>query len=69
MTRITPLRAVPIPTDGGHPALNTDSVRQSPCPITSCPDNYGTLPSCAGLAVPYVPFQQNGSKNIPRARP
>lgn len=25
----------------------------------SCPDNNGTLPSCAGLAVPYVPFQQN----------
>lgn len=24
-----------------------------------CPDNNGTLPSCAGLAVPYVPFQQN----------
>lgn len=25
----------------------------------SCPDYDGTLPSCAGLAVPYVPFQQN----------
>lgn len=25
----------------------------------SCPDSNGTLPSCAGLAVPYVPFQQN----------
>ena len=25
----------------------------------SCPDSSGTLPSCAGLAVPYVPFQQN----------
>lgn len=25
----------------------------------SCPDHSGTLPSCAGLAVPYVPFQQN----------
>ena len=25
----------------------------------SCPDNSGTLPSCAGLAVPYVPFQQD----------
>jgi len=24
-----------------------------------CPDSSGTLPSCAGLAVPYVPFQQN----------
>lgn len=29
------------------------------CPIPSCPDQNGTLPSCAGLAVPYVPFQQN----------
>ena len=26
---------------------------------SSCPDANGTLPSCAGLAVPYVPFQQN----------
>ena len=26
---------------------------------TGCPDSSGTLPSCAGLAVPYVPFQQN----------
>ena len=25
----------------------------------SCPDANGTLPCCAGLAVPYVPFQQN----------
>ena len=25
----------------------------------SCPDGNGTMPSCAGLAVPYVPFQQN----------
>ena len=30
----------------------------------SCPDYFGTLPSCAGLAVPYVPFQQNGSQKI-----
>jgi len=29
------------------------------CSITSCPDQFGTLPACAGLAVPYVPFQQN----------
>ena len=34
-------------TGGTHPAQ------------TSCPDANGTLPSCAGLAVPYVPFQQN----------
>lgn len=24
-----------------------------------CPDHNGTLPTCAGLAVPYVPFQQD----------
>ena len=29
------------------------------CAVSSCPDNQGMLPSCAGLAVPYVPFQQN----------
>jgi len=27
-----------------------------------CDDACGTLPSCAPLAVPYVPFQQRGSK-------
>lgn len=27
-----------------------------------CSDNCGTLPSCAPLAVPYVPFQQEGSQ-------
>lgn len=27
-----------------------------------CSDRHGTLPSCAPLAVPYVPFQQEGSK-------
>ncbi len=31
-------------------------------PMPSCPDFYGTLPSCAGLAVPYVPFQQDNPK-------
>lgn len=30
------------------------------CPLpNNCPEDYGTLPSCAGLAVPYVPMQQN----------
>lgn len=29
---------------------------------TACADNSGTMPSCAPLAVPYVPFQQTGSK-------
>ena len=32
------------------------------CPLPSCPDHYGTQPACAGLAVPYVPFQQEKSK-------
>ena len=27
-----------------------------------CPDHSGTLPPCAGLAVPYVPFQQEDSQ-------
>ena len=40
--------------------MNTET--GSSCPITSCPDTHGSMPSCAGLAVPYVPFQQNGSK-------
>ena len=32
------------------------------CPLPTCPDHYGTMPSCAGLSVPYVPFQQNNPK-------
>ena len=32
------------------------------CPMPSCPDYYGTLPSCANLAVPYTAFQQNNPK-------
>lgn len=28
-------------------------------PTPNCPDQHGTLPSCAGMAVPYVPFQQD----------
>lgn len=28
----------------------------------TCSDANGTMPSCAPLAVPYVPFQQNGAK-------
>lgn len=27
-----------------------------------CPDACGTMPSCAPLAVPYVPFQQKGAQ-------
>lgn len=29
---------------------------------SACADSHGTLPGCAPLAVPYVPFQQTGSK-------
>ena len=29
---------------------------------TACADTCGTMPSCAPLAVPYVPFQQSGAK-------
>lgn len=37
--------------------------RGDSCPVpNSCPDTSGTLPPCAGLAVPYVPFQQTGSE-------
>lgn len=32
------------------------------CPLPTCPDNYGTMPSCAPLAAPYVPFQQDNPK-------
>lgn len=35
-----------------------NKVRGSSCPLSNCPEKYGTLPACAGLAVPYVPFQQ-----------
>ena len=31
-------------------------------PIPSCPDGCGSLPSCANLAVPYVPFQRNNPR-------
>lgn len=37
-----------------YPDIGTD-------PAT-CADTCGTLPECAPLAVPYVPFQQTGSK-------
>lgn len=31
-------------------------------PVSGCADTCGTLPSCAPLATPYVPFQQRGAK-------
>ena len=39
----------------------------SSCPMPGCPDNYGMLPACAGLAVPYVPFQQDNPKKYGQA--
>ncbi len=33
----------------------------------SCADGCGTMPACAPLAVPYVPFQQTGSKRYDHA--
>lgn len=30
--------------------------------VRPCGDDCGTLPACAPLAVPFVPFQQNGAK-------
>ena len=32
------------------------------CQMPTCPEPYGTMPACAGLAVPYVPFQQNNPR-------
>lgn len=40
--------------------MNNENGNSNPMP--SCPDHYGTMPPCAGLAVPYVPFQQNAPK-------
>ncbi len=33
---------------------------------TLCPDANGTMPSCAPLSVPYVPFQQSNPKRYER---
>mgnify|MGYP001037242082 FL=1 len=51
-----------IENNGARPgAANTSgtAVNGTQTAQTSCPDANGTLPSCAGLAVPYVPFQQD----------
>lgn len=42
-----------------HPDTGTPEMPSMPM---ACPDASGTLPSCAPLAVPYVPFQQEGSR-------
>lgn len=46
--------------------MNNENGGSCPAP-GKCPDNYGTLPACAGLAVPYVPFQQTGSQKYSQA--
>ncbi|WP_338049724.1 spore coat protein CotJB [Pseudoflavonifractor phocaeensis] len=40
--------------------MNSDQENQAP--VMPCADGCGLLPECAPLAVPYVPFQQTGSK-------
>ena len=42
--------------------MNIETGISCPMPSPSCSDHCGTMPSCAGLAVPYVPFQQEDSK-------
>jgi len=44
--------------------LNSEPSMPMPMPVppATCGDACGTLPECAPLAVPYVPFQQVGSK-------
>ena len=44
-----------------------DNGTTTPNPAPSCSDNCGILPPCAPLAVPYVPFQQQGSKQYSSA--
>ena len=43
------------------------SDKTSPRQETACSDANGTMPSCAPLAVPYVPFQQYGAKKYSQA--
>lgn len=39
------------------------SCKRPEAPSAACPRDFGTMPDCAPLAVPYVPFQQeNASK-------
>lgn len=44
--------------------MNTDNNMSN---TGRCADSCGTLPACAPLAVPYVPFQQTGSKKYDKA--
>lgn len=45
-----------------YESVRTDSKTSAENKCGSCSDNNGTLPCCAGLSVPYVPFQQTGSQ-------
>ena len=38
----------------------------APSSTQNCPDNCGSMPGCAPLAVPYVPFQQTDPKRYER---
>lgn len=46
--------------------MNPDNGTPMP-PVSGCGDACGTLPECAPLAVPYVPFQQTGSRRYNQA--
>lgn len=39
--------------------MENSGTRPASTTPANCPNGSGTLPACAGLAVPYVPFQQN----------
>ncbi len=46
-----------------YPDIDTNKPGSpQPTPDSTCGDACGTLPACAPLAVPYVPFQQNNPK-------
>lgn len=46
--------------------MNPETPMPMPTP-PACGDACGTMPDCAPLAVPYVPFQQTGSKRYCQA--
>lgn len=47
--------------------MHPDNTVPVPPVASACADGCGTLPECAPLAVPYVPFQQVGSKQYTQA--
>lgn len=59
MTRMAPSRAILFQLRR-NPALNTETGSSCRSPAARTPT--AQCRPCAGLAVPYVPFQQNGSK-------